>query len=471
MTVIAVLGTGHMGTPITRRLLAAGHEVTVWNRHAERAAPLVRAGARLAATPAAAVADAEVVIVMVRDAAAVEAVLFDAPPGGTSAAAAVRAGGCVVQMSTIAPAEVRRLARRMPSGVDLVDAPVAGGVAAAEAGRLTVLAAGDDTVVERVRPVLETLGGLHRCGPLGAGAALKLVLNTALATGVAALGETLAVADALGVDRAGALAALASGPLGGAVARVTGEGNAFAVDLAAKDLALVLAETGGAPAGAGRAVVGSGPGQGGAEGTELPMVRAALRALHAAPDPRADLAALAVAAPAATTVEGAVATRAGRPDASAGGDRRDGPGRSSDTSGGHMRVSLDNPSTVPPPVGPYAHVARVDVGGGTLLMTAGQIAVDDDGAVVAPGDVVAQAERIFELIGGILAAHGAGLADVLHIRTFMTNLDDLPAYGQVRRRLFPNTPPPASTTVEVSRLFRPGAVLEVEVTAAVPAAR
>ncbi|ROT31138.1 RidA family protein [Micromonospora sp. HM5-17] len=134
-----------------------------------------------------------------------------------------------------------------------------------------------------------------------------------------------------------------------------------------------------------------------------------------------------------------------------------------------MRVSLDNPSTVPPPVGPYAHVARVDVGGGTLLMTAGQIAVDDDGAVVAPGDVVAQAERIFELIGGILAAHSAGLADVLHIRTFMTNLDDLPAYGQVRRRLFPNTPPPASTTVEVSRLFRPGAVLEVEVTAAVPA--
>ncbi len=86
------------------------------------------------------------------------------------------------------------------------------------------------------------------------------------------------------------------------------------------------------------------------------------------------------------------------------------------------------------------------------------------------GDAGAQAERIFEIIHAVLAAHGAGFADVLHIRTFMTDLDDLPAYGAVRRRLFPAdlaTNPPASTTVEVRRLFLPGAVLEVEVTAAV----
>lgn len=107
---------------------------------------------------------------------------------------------------------------------------------------------------------------------------------------------------------------------------------------------------------------------------------------------------------------------------------------------------------------------------GALLMLAGQVAVDDAGRVVAPGDAAAQAERVFEIIGGILAAHGATFADVLHIRTFMTNLDDLAAYGAVRRSLFPAGPaarPPASTTVEVSRLFLPGAVLEVEVTAAV----
>lgn len=133
-----------------------------------------------------------------------------------------------------------------------------------------------------------------------------------------------------------------------------------------------------------------------------------------------------------------------------------------------MTLTLDNPATVAAPYGDrFAHVARIDGGRGALLLLSGQVAVDDDGAVVAPDDAAAQTERIFELIAGILAAHGAGLGDVAHIRTFMTDLNDLPAYGSVRRRLFPGTPP-ASTTVEVSRLFLPGARLEVEVTAVVP---
>jgi enamine deaminase RidA (YjgF/YER057c/UK114 family) len=131
-------------------------------------------------------------------------------------------------------------------------------------------------------------------------------------------------------------------------------------------------------------------------------------------------------------------------------------------------VSLDSPAGVTPPAGPYSHVARVDTGGGALLFLAGQIAVGDDGAIVGEGDMAAQARRIFEVIGGILAAHGAGFGDVVHIRTFVTDLGMLPQYGQVRRELFPGVPP-ASTTVVVSRLFRPGALLEVEVTAAVGA--
>lgn len=138
-----------------------------------------------------------------------------------------------------------------------------------------------------------------------------------------------------------------------------------------------------------------------------------------------------------------------------------------------MNLTLDNPSTVAAPFGDrFAHVARVDLPGGALLVLSGQVAVDDAGQVVAPGDAAAQAERIFEIIDGVLAAHGATFADVLHIRTFMTDLDDLPAYGAIRRRLFPAgsaTTPPASTTVEVSRLFLPGAVVEVEVTAVVRA--
>lgn len=135
-----------------------------------------------------------------------------------------------------------------------------------------------------------------------------------------------------------------------------------------------------------------------------------------------------------------------------------------------MKLTLDNPATVAAPFGDrFAHVARVDLpAGGALLVLAGQVAVDDTGTVVAPGDVTVQSERIFDLIGKILAAHGATFADVLHIRTFMTDLTDLSAYAAVRRRAFTGTPPPASTTIEVSRLFLPGAVLEVEITAVAP---
>jgi enamine deaminase RidA (YjgF/YER057c/UK114 family) len=138
-----------------------------------------------------------------------------------------------------------------------------------------------------------------------------------------------------------------------------------------------------------------------------------------------------------------------------------------------MNLTLDNPETVAAPFGDrFAHVARLDLPGGALLLLAGQVGVDDNGKVVAPGNAGEQAERIFEIIGGLLAAHGATFADVLHIRTFMTDLGDLPAYGAVRRRLFAGTgaPPPASTTVQVSALFLPGAVLEVEVTAVAPGA-
>jgi 2-iminobutanoate/2-iminopropanoate deaminase len=133
-----------------------------------------------------------------------------------------------------------------------------------------------------------------------------------------------------------------------------------------------------------------------------------------------------------------------------------------------MRLTLDNPTIISAPFGDrFAQVARLDLAGGALLVLSGQVAVDDAGEVVAPGDITAQSERVFELIGEILAAHGGTFADVLHIRTFMTNLDDLPGYGAVRSPLFPGTPPPASTTVEVNRLFLAGAVLEVEVTAAI----
>jgi enamine deaminase RidA (YjgF/YER057c/UK114 family) len=133
-----------------------------------------------------------------------------------------------------------------------------------------------------------------------------------------------------------------------------------------------------------------------------------------------------------------------------------------------VKVSIGNPAGVTAPAGPYSHVARIDLGGGSLLFLAGQVALDDDGNVVGEGDMTAQAERTFQIIEGILAAHGAGFEHVVHIRTFLTDMTMRAEYGQVRAKYF-RDPTPASTTVEVSGLFRPGLVIEIEITAAVPA--
>jgi enamine deaminase RidA (YjgF/YER057c/UK114 family) len=131
-----------------------------------------------------------------------------------------------------------------------------------------------------------------------------------------------------------------------------------------------------------------------------------------------------------------------------------------------VKVSIGNPEGVIAPAGPYSHVARVDIGDGSLLFLAGQVAVDGAGEVVGADDMTVQAERTFEIIEGLLAAHGASFADVVHIRTFLTDMDRRAEYGAVRARYFPGTPP-ASTTVEVSRLFKPGLLIEIEITAAV----
>lgn len=268
MRSVAVLGTGHMGMAITRRLLATGHRVTVWNRTPARAAAMADAGARIAATPPEAVADADLVITMLTDAAAVEAALFGSDEAGP-AATAIRKGSVVVQMSTIEPDEVRGIARRLPTTVSLLDTPVSGSVGATEAGTLTIFAGGTDAVVDLVEPVLRNLGVILRCGPIGAAAALKLVVNTAMVTALGALHDTLAVADAVSVDRAVALEALAAGPLSGTVQRATATGASFAISLAAKDARLALREV-----------------------HTAPVAAAAMRLLESATDQSADVASL-----------------------------------------------------------------------------------------------------------------------------------------------------------------------------------
>jgi enamine deaminase RidA (YjgF/YER057c/UK114 family) len=128
---------------------------------------------------------------------------------------------------------------------------------------------------------------------------------------------------------------------------------------------------------------------------------------------------------------------------------------------------FDDPATVPaPPAGRYSHVARIELGDKTMLLLSGQVAVDGGGNLVGGNDMTAQAACVMDNITAILAAHGASLADVVNIRSYLTDMSRLPEYGTVRAARFAgDRPKPTSTTVEVSRLFIPGALLEIEVLA------
>ncbi|MET9951684.1 NAD(P)-dependent oxidoreductase [Streptomyces sp. NPDC006339] len=230
---IAFLGLGAMGRPMARRLLDAGHPLTVWNRTPGKADDLVAAGAVRAATPAEAVADADIVLTMLADPAAALAVADTMIP-------ALRPGTHWIDTSTVGPDTVRELAGRLPEGVTLIDAPVMGSVDRAATGDLLVFAGGDTTPVAAV---LERLGTVTACGGPGTGAALKLVLINAVIGGVALIGEALTLADSLGLPRDLALRTLGAGPLAGAVGRATATGVHFPVALAAKDVALATGAT------------------------------------------------------------------------------------------------------------------------------------------------------------------------------------------------------------------------------------
>jgi 3-hydroxyisobutyrate dehydrogenase/2-hydroxy-3-oxopropionate reductase len=181
-----------MGSRIARRLLDAGHELTVWNRSRGKAEAL---GAPVAPSPAEAASKADVVITMVADPPALEAVT-EGPEG---VAAGADESTTVIEMSTVGPAAIDRLASVLRG--QLLDAPVLGSLSEAESGTLSIFVGGDEAVFERHRELLEALGKPIYIGPSGSGAAAKLVANSTLITVIGALGEALALADALGLSR------------------------------------------------------------------------------------------------------------------------------------------------------------------------------------------------------------------------------------------------------------------------------
>ena len=133
-----------------------------------------------------------------------------------------------------------------------------------------------------------------------------------------------------------------------------------------------------------------------------------------------------------------------------------------------MNISFNNPAGVAAPAGRYSHVARLDLGSGNgaLLFISGQVALGPDGQFVGAGDVVAQAEQVFQNIATLLGAHGASMRDVVKLTTFLTDIADRARIADVRARHFPEgTPPPASTLVAVSALAMPEWLIEIEVVA------
>jgi 3-hydroxyisobutyrate dehydrogenase len=191
-------GIGLMGRPMTLRLLAAGHQVTVWNRSRDKLAAVVEKGARAADSPAAVARAAEVVMMCVTDQHAAEEVLF----GANGVAAGAGPGVVVVDFSSIAPASAREFAAKLETrGIGLVDAPVSGGVAGAEKGTLAIMAGGRTEHVERVRPVVMHLAQrFTRMGDSGAGQTTKLCNQIIVGSLIAVIAEAVRLAEAAGVD-------------------------------------------------------------------------------------------------------------------------------------------------------------------------------------------------------------------------------------------------------------------------------
>ena len=243
---IAFLGLGAMGSRMAARLIDAGHELTVWNRTAAATAPLAEKGAGVAASPADAAKDADIIISMVRDDDASARVWF-ASDGALTSMGEKAVG---IECSTLSVPFVRELAGHFDGARRaFLDVPLAGSRPQAVAGQLIFLAGGDAGVLDPVRPVLETMGGaVHHAGAHGAGAVVKLMVNALFGTQLALVGELIGFAAKSGVDPVRAVEILGATPVVSPAAKLAAGAMlagqfapAFPIDLVAKDYGLLAA--------------------------------------------------------------------------------------------------------------------------------------------------------------------------------------------------------------------------------------
>jgi len=193
---IGVAGLGAMGAAIAARLIEVGHQVSVWNRSADKAKTLAAAGATVVATPAALVDSCETVITMLTDGAAIDAV-YTGPNGLLSGNAK---GKLFIDMSTLAPTVTVALAPKVrAAGAAFVECPVGGSTAPARQGKLLGLMGAEPADAARAKPIMEQLcRRLEHCGPVGTGASMKLAINLPLMVAWQAYGEAFAIAREAG---------------------------------------------------------------------------------------------------------------------------------------------------------------------------------------------------------------------------------------------------------------------------------
>ena len=200
MTQIAFIGLGHMGLPMARNLLNAGHSLSVFDLVASAVDELAAQGARAASSAADAVSAAEVVISMLPASRHVEGLYL----GDAGLLSAIAPGSLVLECSTIAPEAARKVHQAAAArGIALLDAPVSGGTAGAAAGTLTFMVGGDAATLELARPILANMGkNIFHAGPEGAGQVAKVCNNQLLAVHMIGTAEAMALGVANGLDPA-----------------------------------------------------------------------------------------------------------------------------------------------------------------------------------------------------------------------------------------------------------------------------
>jgi 3-hydroxyisobutyrate dehydrogenase-like beta-hydroxyacid dehydrogenase len=245
---VAVVGTGRMGAAMARRVADAGFDLCLFNRTASRAQSVAGdTGGSVAASAGEATAEADVVVVSLADDAAVEATYR----GEGGLASGLRPDTVVCDTSTVDPQTVRRLAPLVSDrGATLLDCPVSGSVSVVEAGALAVMVGGEESALVRARPVLDAFASrVFPMGPIGAGAAMKLVVNSLVHSLNVALSEALVLGERAGLDREAVYDVFEAGAAGApfvkykreAFLHPEGAEVAFTLGLVAKDQELIHA--------------------------------------------------------------------------------------------------------------------------------------------------------------------------------------------------------------------------------------